>query len=208
MSDLTADEALAQLQAGNLRFQEDPRAENWTFEGPHPSVLADGQRPFAAVLGCADSRVPVEVVFGQGPGQLFVVRVAGNIAASSQLGSLEFAVAVLGVRLVVVLGHTRCGLVDAALHPPETPLPAHLSTLARRVAGALGDDHGDGDAATRLDRAVRANVRLTHREILEGSAVIGGRAATGGVRVVGAVYDLASGAVEWLDKDGTDPGGP
>lgn len=200
MSDLTAEEALARLRAGNLRFQADPRAENWTFEGPHPRDLEDGQKPFAAVLGCADSRVPVEVVFGQGPGQLFVVRVAGNIAASSQLGSLEFAVAVLGVRLVVVLGHTRCGLVSAALQPPDTPLPAHLDTLARRVAGALGDDHGEGDDATRLDRAVRANALLTCREILEGSEVIAEHAAAGKVRVVGAVYDLGSGAVEWLDE--------
>lgn len=198
MSDLTADDALARLQAGNARFQEDPRAENWTFEGPHPRDLTDGQTPFAAVLGCADSRVPVEVVFGQGPGQLFVVRVAGNVAASSQLGSLEFAVAVLGVRLIVVLGHTRCGLVDAAIHPSASPLPAHLDTLARRVAGALGDDHGAGDGAARLDRAVRANARLTCREILEGSEVIRQAADEGRVRVLPAVYDLASGAVDWL----------
>jgi carbonic anhydrase len=207
MSDLTADQALARLKAGNLRFQQDPRAENWTFDGPHPSTLAGGQRPFAAVLGCADSRVPVEVVFGQGPGQLFVVRVAGNVAASSQLGSLEFAVAVLGVRLVVVLGHTRCGLVDAALHPPQTPLPAHLATLARRVAGALGEDHGAGDEATRLDRAVRANVRLTCHEILDGSEVIGAKAAAGKVRVVPAVYDLSSGVVAWLDEGESERGG-
>ncbi len=207
MSDLTADEALARLQAGNARFQEDPRAENWTFEGPHPWDLADGQKPFAAVLGCADSRVPVEVVFGQGPGQLFVVRVAGNVAASTQLGSLEFAVGVLGVRLVVVLGHCSCGLVSAALQPPDAPLPAHLDSLARRVRSALaGDEAGaaahDDSPAARLDRAVRANARLTCREIIEGSETVRAAAEAGRVRVVPAVYDLASGAVEWLSAPG------
>lgn len=204
MSEVTADQALARLREGNRRFQKDPRAENWTFEGPHPSTLAASQRPFAAVLGCADSRVPVEVVFGQGPGQLFVVRVAGNVASPSQLGSLEFAVDVLDVRLVVVLGHTNCGLVSAALAPPDAPLPRHLAMLARRVAGALGEG-GNGKVGStgevpdaRLRRAISANVLATCREILEGSEVIAERAASGDVVVTGAVYELASGAVAWL----------
>lgn len=209
MSEVTADQALARLREGNLRFQKDPRAENWTFDGPHPSTLTAAQRPFAAVLGCADSRVPVEVVFGQGPGQLFVVRVAGNVASPSQLGSLEFAVDVLGVRLVVVLGHTNCGLVSAALAPPTAPLPRHLAMLARRVAGVLGEGgtgsgNGGGDRAgdvgdARLRRAITANVQATCREILEGSEVIAARAASGDVMVTGAVYELASGAVTWLE---------
>jgi carbonic anhydrase len=209
MSEVTADQALTRLREGNLRFQKDPRAENWTFDGPHPSTLTERQRPFAAVLGCADSRVPVEVVFGQGPGQLFVVRVAGNVASPSQLGSLEFAVDVLGVRLVVVLGHTNCGLVSAALAPPAAPLPRHLAMLARRVAGVL-DESGNGDGAengdhageigeARLRRAITANVRATCREILDGSEVIAARAAAGEVQVTGAVYELDSGAVVWLD---------
>lgn len=209
MSEVTADQALARLREGNLRFQKDPRAENWTFEGPHPSTLTSSQRPFAAVLGCADSRVPVEVVFGQGPGQLFVVRVAGNVASPSQLGSLEFAVDVLDVRLVVVLGHTNCGLVSAALAPPDAPLPRHLAMLTRRVAGVLGEGRtGRGNGNTdrvgeagdaRLRRAITANVQATCREILEGSEVIAARAASGDVMVTGAVYELESGAVVWLE---------
>jgi carbonic anhydrase len=212
MSEVTADQALARLREGNLRFQKDPRAENWTFDGPHPSTLTAGQRPFAAVLGCADSRVPVEVVFGQGPGQLFVVRVAGNVASPSQLGSLEFAVDVLDVRLVVVLGHTNCGLVSAALAPPTAPLPRHLAMLARRVAGVLGEGGNESHAGeaggaaasadsadARLRRAISANVRATCREILEGSEVIAARAASGDVMVTGAVYELESGMVTWLE---------
>src|SRR5262245_39541798 len=100
---------------GNRRFRDDPTGEGWGFQGPRLAELADGQQPFAAVLGCSDSRVPVEVLFGQGPGQLFVVRVAGNVVAPTQLGSLEFAVRKLDVRLLMVLGHSGCGAVDATL---------------------------------------------------------------------------------------------
>lgn len=197
---ISPDDALARLQEGNQRFQRDPRGENWTFTGPDLEELTEGQRPFAAVLGCSDSRVPVEVVFGQGPGQLFVIRVAGNVAASTQVGSIEFAVGVLGVRLVLVLGHAECGAVKAAIDGDDSGLPPHLHQLVHRVADALPQSiRAEHDPATRLDRAVRANVAATLEAIRSESDLIRDRVASGDIRLVGGVYHLGSGAVEWLE---------
>lgn len=199
MTVLTPELALERLVEGNRRFQADPRAEHWSFGGPDLDALAAGQRPFAAVLGCADSRVPVEVVFGQGPGRLFVVRVAGNIAASSQIASLEFATAVLEVPLVVVLGHTGCGAVSAALANQDADLPEHLASLVARVAGQLPAGPLDPESPEDLGHAVEANVRATVRGLPASSSVLRERLASGTLRLVGAVYDLASGRVDWLD---------
>lgn len=186
MTALSPELALRRLVEGNRRFQSDPHAE---------------QRPFAAVLGCADSRVPVEVVFGQGPGQLFVVRVAGNIAASSQIASLEFATAMLEVPLVVVLGHTHCGAVSAALAIQETDLPEHLAAWVARVAAQLPTEPLDPESPADLDRAVEANVRATVSGLPARSSVLRERLDSGALRLAGAVYDLASGRVNWLDGD-------
>ena len=162
------------------------------------------QRPFAVILGCSDSRVPAELVFDQGFGDLFVVRVAGNIATPSQIGSVEFAAAKLGTRLVVVLGHTRCGAVLATLEAVANRGAAASPNL-RPIIDAIGpsvegctDDSEDLD--TRVARAVRANVRSSVRTLRDRSELLADLARTGGLRVVGAEYCLDSGAVTFLDE--------
>jgi carbonic anhydrase len=151
--------------------------------------LAAGQAPFAAVLGCSDSRVPIETIFDQGPGDLFVVRVAGNVAASTQVASLAFAVEKFGTRLVVVLGHTFCGAVQATLETlgregDPGPLIGRIRPAVAGLAGP-GADPGDADL---IRRAVRAN-------IAQSVAVVRGEIGDEGVLVVGAEYDLETGEV-------------
>lgn len=169
------------------------------------SELVAGQRPFAVILGCSDSRVPVEIVFDQGLGDLFVIRVAGNVVAPSQIGSVEFAAEQFGTPLVVVLGHTGCGAVDAtldALCRPQGSTSRHLSSIVERirpaVAGLLETDRDrDRDALAR--RAVRANVRVAANALRHGSEVLESLVGTGGLRIVGAEYSLETGAVDFFD---------
>lgn len=200
---VSAAEALRRLMDGNRRFREDPLAEAWSFQGPRLAEMAAGQAPFAAVLGCSDSRVPVEVVFGQGAGRLFVVRVAGNVVAPTQLGSLEFAVRRLGVRLVVVLGHSTCGAVAATLEGRASREPDYLRALTSRIARAIAPvlDEPGGTAEERLDRAVRLNVEASRCRLLEDSGELGRLHGAGRLRVASAVYDVATGAVELVDPD-------
>jgi carbonic anhydrase len=194
-------EALRLLMEGNRRFREDPRAESWAFQGPRLAEMAAGQRPFAAVLGCSDSRVPIEVVFGQGPGQLFVVRVAGNIVAPTQLGSLEFAVRNLGVRLVMVLGHSGCGAVEATLDGAVTGAPEYLSALTSRIETGIQPATMDRTlpAADRLEWAVRLNVEASRRALLEDDE-LRTLNASGTLWVTSAVYHIATGEVELLNE--------
>ncbi|HUF38584.1 MAG TPA: carbonic anhydrase [Anaerolineales bacterium] len=190
-----ASEALDRLKDGNRRFKDG-------LPQPSPAVsptervrLASGQAPFAVVLGCSDSRVPVETIFDCGPGDLFVVRVAGNVAAPTQVASIAFAVEKFGTRLVVVLGHTHCGAVGATFEvlaeDPEAELGPLLGRIRPAVAGLAAPGGGMPDEAV-LREGVRANVRV----VVEGvRGVIEGE----GVLMVGAVYDLETGAVEFLD---------
>lgn len=197
---LSAAEALASLVEGNHRFV------NGTGIGSHPERRADlveGQQPFAAVLGCADSRVPVEAVFDQGLGDLFVVRVAGNVAGPSQVGSLEFAVSQLGVRLIVVLGHSACGAVDATLAqldgsaPALTPgLGALVSLLRPGVESVHAAGAADRQALSRA--AVRANVAHVVRTLGESSVALASAMREEGLEIVGAEYALDSGEVVFL----------
>ena len=133
---ILAQEALALLRNGNLRYVADVRSHDTLPSRARRIELAAGQEPFAAILGCSDSRVPVEIVFDQGLGDLFVIRVAGNIVAPSGIGSVEFAAVQFGTRLVVVLGHTQCGAIDAIVHPERT---RHLRFVSRWLdeAGAI-----------------------------------------------------------------------
>jgi carbonic anhydrase len=209
---IAAAEALRRLMDGNRRFREDPRAEGWAFQGPLLADLADGQQPFAAVLGCSDSRVPVEVVFGQGPGQLFVVRVAGNVVAPTQLGSVEFAVRELGVRLVVVLGHSGCGAVTATLAGIDDEPPDYLRALTSRIALAIQpvlDEPADPTVplGERLERAVRMNVEASRRLLTGESRELDRLVRSGEVWVVGAVYHITTGEVELLDEDALEGSG-
>ncbi|MCB1151641.1 carbonic anhydrase [bacterium] len=197
-----AADALAELRAGNQRFVTDAVDRKVAADLEHCRTLVTGQTPLAAVLGCADSRVPVEVVFDQGPGDLFVVRVAGNVAAPTQIGSLEYAVQVLGVRLVVVLGHSDCGAVTAALDVlgGAPSLSPHLETIVTRIRPSLPDAAtaaADHDAALRT--AVHANVKATVATVVSESDVLRPLVDAGQVLVAGAHYDLTTGRVDWLD---------
>jgi carbonic anhydrase len=196
---IPAAEALERLREGNRRFQ--------TGDGTAASKPdADGsiQKPFAVVLGCSDSRVPVEVVFDQGFGSLFVIRVAGNIVAPSQVGSIEFAAERFGTRLVVVMGHTQCGAIEATLEVLERPSEKHspnlLSIVDRirpSVEGLLATElRHDHDALAR--EAVRANVRASADHLRHGSRVLEELIGTDGLRVVGAEYSLETGVVEFF----------
>jgi len=194
-------EALQRLQEGNARFQADDLSRLQSTSESLRKQLAGGQKPFAAILGCADSRAPVEPLFDQGLGDLFVVRVAGNFAGPSQVGSLEYAAAVLGARLFVVLGHTRCGAVSAAVEEAiagdrhhEGPLRSILDSIHPALDPVLQDGQGD-----LVQRAVRANVAHAAEELRHGSAVIEKLIAEEELLVVGAEYCLDSGAVEFFD---------
>ena len=182
----TPKEALQRLMDGNQRFVEG-RTSAPNRDLARVKETAPKQAPFAAFLGCADSRVPIEIVFDQGFGDLFVTRVAGNIADSSVIGSLEFGTAVLGAQVLMVLGHTSCGAVSAALKGDA--VPGQISTLYQHIIPATRTAKGD------LATATRENVRLQALILAEGSPVIRGLIREGKLAVVGGVYDLATGAV-------------
>jgi carbonic anhydrase len=169
------------------------------------SEVVDGQEPFAIILGCSDSRVPAEMVFDQGVGDLFVIRVAGNIVAPSQVGSVEFAAEKFGTRLVVVLGHSLCGAVTATVEemrlPAERRSPNLLSIVDRirpSVEGLL-DTEEALDSDTLVELAVRANIRASANHLRHGSEILEGLTRTDGLVVVGAEYSLESGKVEFFD---------
>ncbi len=199
------DTALRRLREGNRRFRADPYMESGALDGvARFEDLSSGQEPFAAVLACSDSRVPVEVVFGQGPGRLFVVRVAGNVVTPTQLGSLEFAVVQLGVRLIVVLGHHGCGAIAATLDGmacPDSGEPSgHLGSITDRISRALvaapRGDHASG--LPDPDEAAALNVRQSCEDLARDSDILAQRLGSGALRVVGAVYDLETGGVELI----------
>lgn len=182
---VTPDRAWTRLREGNARFAEG-RAQGPRRDGARRDAVADVQKPFAALLGCADSRVPIELVFDQGIGDLFVVRVAGNIVTPEELASLEFGTVVLGAQLIVVLGHSGCGALQAAL--AARSVPGQIGALYQYLRPAV-------EAGGTLEEAVRANVRIQAELAATASPAIAERVRAGTVRVVGAVYDLASGRV-------------
>jgi carbonic anhydrase len=162
--------------------------------------LANGQAPFAIILGCSDSRVPAEIVFDQGLGDLFVIRVAGNIVAPSQIGSIEFAAERFGTRLVVVMGHSQCGAVLATLESlrrPDAAPSRNLSSIVERIRPAIDSLQGP-DAESLMAEAVRANVRHSVRQLRNGSESLE-RLTREGLVIAGAEYSLQSGLVDWLD---------
>jgi len=191
------DTALARLLEGNRRFAEGrPEVVAATADR---IALADAQQPFATILGCSDSRVPVETIFDQGPGDLFVIRVAGNIVTAEGLGSIEYAVEVLGSSLVVVLGHSSCGAVRAAMSFVEsgTAFPGHIQLLAEAIAPVAADTRSaDGEW---WPAAVTCNTRAARLAMLRRSPLLRVAAARNQVRVAAMLYDLRSGAVELLD---------
>lgn len=196
----TPQDALDRLIEGNRRFL-DP-AENSTRPSWSEQLAGKAQQPFAIVLGCSDSRTPVEIVFDQGFGDLFVVRIAGNIVAPSVVGSIEFAASQFGSRLVVVMGHTRCGAITATVnaiqsgHGPESKnIRAITDRIAPHIEGLLGRGHSDQV----LRDAVRANVRASADHLRHGSRILEEMVIAGRLAIVGAEYDLDTGAVNFFD---------
>lgn len=196
---LPPEEALARLREGNRRFiaGKGSAVRHWN------PALVEGQWPFAVVLGCADSRAPAEYVFDQGLGDLFVIRVAGNIVAPSLVGSVEFATSKFGTRLVVVMGHTQCGAVGATVHALEhgAPESENLRSIVNLITPHVEHMfHGPGDHDARLAEAVRVNALASANELRRSSPILKELVAMGRVRIVAAVYDLATGKVEFLEE--------
>ncbi len=202
---ISAVEALKRLREGNRRFVDGMQHTEAPASQEKRNDLLEGQAPFATILACSDSRVPVEHIFDQGFGDLFVIRVAGNIAAPSQMGSAEYAAKQLGTKLLVVLGHTRCGAVGATLESLRQPggkLSENMASIVDRIRPAVEDllkTEPGCDPDTLLRRAVRANVRRSAHALRNGSEILENLINQDGLRVVGAEYSLESGEVDFFD---------
>jgi carbonic anhydrase len=202
---IPAREALERLREGNRRFASDTRSHGPLTSQARRDELTEGQEPFAIILGCSDSRVPAELVFDQGLGDLFVIRVAGNIVAPSQVGSVEFAAALFGTRLVVVLGHTQCGAIKATLDELQRPTGSqsrNIRSIVDRVRpaveGLLGTEFGN-DREAMMRHAVRANIRASVDQLRHGSEILEQLIEREGLLIVGAEYSLESGVVDFFD---------
>lgn len=192
-SAVSGDLAQQKLIDGNKRYVDaKPSHPNQTAQ--HRSEVAKGQHPFAAIVSCADSRVPPEILFDQGLGDLFVIRLAGNILNDAALGSLEYAVEHLGVKYIMVLGHERCGAVDATLKGGEAP--GHIGSLVNAIRPAV--EKAKNQPGDPLDNAVRANVTMVVQQLKSSEPILEGRVKKGDLTVVGARYDLDDGVVAIL----------
>jgi carbonic anhydrase len=191
---MTPAQALERLRAGNARFAANAvKSRDWSAK---MIATAAGQYPFAAVLACMDSRAPIEIVFDQGLGDVFGVRVAGNVVNDDELGSLEYAVKV-GVKLLVVLGHTRCGAVKGAIDGVEL---GKLTGLLAKIRPAVTATHcGDSHDEACVTKVAEENVRQSMREIRARSPHIAAALDGGTLRLIGAMYDVASGKVTFLE---------
>lgn len=202
---ISAKKALERLREGNLRFASGQGGRDLDFEHSRRKELVQDQAPFAVVLGCSDSRVPLELVFDQGLGDLFVVRVAGNVVSPTQAGSIEFAASKFATPLVVVMGHSQCGAVSTAIEvlldgaSVDSP---NLESLVKRIGPAVikaRDTGPAGDRAGLVYRAVRENVRSSAVSLLEESALLSGLVEEGRLEIVCAKYSLETGVVEFFD---------
>jgi carbonic anhydrase len=202
---ISARDALERLREGNRKFVSNDRTSEGFLTQSRRAELTESQQPFAIILGCSDSRVPAEIVFDQGLGDLFVIRVAGNIVAPSQVGSVEFAAAAFGTRLVVVLGHSRCGVILTALEElrrPTNDQSRNIRSIVDRVRPSieelLATDLKHNPEAL-VAQAVRANIRASANHLRHGSAVLEQLSQDDGLVVVGAEYSLGTGVVEFFD---------
>lgn len=187
VSNLTADEALAKLRAGNERYLQASANPGDISPAARKQTCDEGQAPYAIIIACSDSRVIPEAAFSAGLGELFVIRVAGNVIDDHQLGSIEYAAGHLGSKLIVVLGHDHCGAVDAAInHDPD----GYVKFITDEIAAAIGDETDDYRASC---------LNVAHSiQIIESSLEIQREEAEDGLRVVGAMYRIESGLVEFL----------
>ncbi|MDA0237027.1 MAG: carbonic anhydrase [Proteobacteria bacterium] len=194
--------ALNRLIEGNQRFI-DGQVGNLSHTAMDRVALVKGQNPFAIILGCSDSRVPVEIVFDQGLGDLFIVRVAGNIVAPSQIGSVEFAVEQFGTPLVVVLGHSHCGAIEAALEfdKGKKGISSNLNFIVDRIRPGIESAYESGEWSydQLIGRAVRANVRASVSQLGHGSPALESLIADERLLIVGAEYSLETGFVDFFD---------
>jgi len=197
---LSAAEALQQLVEGNRRFLEG-KARNAAFCPETMAKLADGQKPFATILGCSDSRVAPEIVFDSGLGELFIIRVAGNVVSPEIMGSIQYAAMHLETPLFVVLGHEGCGAVHAALDQMHhsTDQPSRVAALLRTITPGLASVAPESDPQEEMREAVEANVRWSMRQIRE-TPEARERATEGRMKLVGAVYEISTGRVRWLES--------
>lgn len=204
----TGQEALELLKEGNTRYVDSLNNSDPMMQ-KRPELVKD-QDPLAIILGCSDARVPVEIVFDQGLGDLFVIRVAGNVVAPSQIGSVEFAAEAFGTQLVVVLGHSQCGAVTAcveALINPDQHYSPNLQSIVDRIRPSVYNLHElatangqDVDADQLVDRSIRANVRMSVSQLKHGSRALEDLSNSGQLLIVGAEYDLETGKVRFLDS--------
>lgn len=203
----TAEQALEMLKQGNARFVEN-------VQNPQSTLLASNalthvHEPFAIILGCSDARVPAEIVFDQGLGDLFVIRVAGNVVAPSQIGSVEFAAEKFGTKLVVVLGHSHCGAVTACVETlinPNQQFSPNLRSIVDRIRPSVYNLHEiytangqDIDAQELINRGIKANVRMSVTQLKHGSRILEDAVNNGSLIIVGAVYDLDTGKVTFIE---------
>ena len=198
-------EALQRLREGNRRFASDTMSRETVPNHARRADLVSGQEPFAIILGCSDSRVPAEIVFDQGLGDLFVIRVAGNVVAPSQVGSVEFAATRFGTRLVVVLGHSQCGAITATLEELQRPAASqsrNLRSIVDRIrpsVATLFESQLRDDTEALVHHAVRANVRASVSHLRHGSEVLERLIDREGLLIVGAEYSLETGIVEFFE---------
>jgi carbonic anhydrase len=194
----TPAESVARLKAGNASFVANP-SDALPVDAAQRAALAQGQTPFATIVSCADSRVPPEIIFRAGLGELFVIRAAGHVADHSVLASVEYAAEHLHIPLVVVMGHEMCGAVKAALETPAgTSLGPNLDYLVKAIRPAVGRTAGQ-PADTRLRAAILENVEETINDLLKKSAILQRLAATGEVKLVGAYYELSTGRAHFSE---------
>jgi carbonic anhydrase len=202
---ISAQEALQRLREGNQRYVEETRSSDTLTGRVRRRAVAESQEPFAVILGCSDSRVPAEIIFDQGLGDLFVIRVAGNIVAPSQIGSVEFAADRFNLRLVVVLGHSSCGAITATLEElnrGSKDQSRHLRSIVDRIRPSVQAFLGTSianDQDVLIHHAVRANIRMSANHLRHGSEVLEQLIENNGLVVVGAEYDLETGVVEFFD---------
>jgi carbonic anhydrase len=203
---ISAQAALKLLREGNQRFVSEAPSRDTVESRARRLELAKGQEPFAAILGCSDSRVPVEIIFDQGLGDLFVIRVAGNIVAPSLIGSVEFAAEQFGTRLVVVLGHTRCGAIETTLQQLQRPvqnqshnLHSIVEFIRPGIVGLLSTDLKNNHDAL-VHEACRANIRASVNHLRHGSNIIENLTQNDGLMVVGAEYSLETGVVDFFEN--------
>jgi carbonic anhydrase len=203
---ITASEALKRLKEGDQRFVSGVRSIDTIVKQIQRADFVAGQAPFAIILGCSDSRVPAEIIFDQGLGDLFVIRVAGNIVAPSQVGSVEFAAEMFGTRLVVVLGHTMCGAVKATIDELERPSEKKSSNVLsivnriRPTIEPLFHTEHRNDPEKLLESCIHANILAATNHLMHGSKMLENLVQQGELEIVGAEYSLETGYVNFYDK--------